>query len=33
MFAFDAALRINPSLGAVRAVFEELAAESAKTAH
>jgi Tfp pilus assembly protein PilF len=33
MFAFDAALRINPSLGAVRTVFEELAAESARTAH
>jgi Tfp pilus assembly protein PilF len=33
MFAFDAALRINPNLGAVRTVFEELAAEAAKTAH
>jgi Tfp pilus assembly protein PilF len=33
LFAFDAALRINPHLGAVRAVFEELAAEARKTAH
>jgi len=33
LFAFDAALRINPNLGAVRAVFEELAAETGRTAH
>ncbi len=33
LFAFDAALAINPHLGAVRAAREELAAESAGTAH
>ncbi len=33
LFAFDAALRINPHLGAVRAAREELAAESPGTAH
>jgi cytochrome c-type biogenesis protein CcmH/NrfG len=33
LFAFDAALRINPHLGAVRTVFEELAAETGRTAH
>jgi tetratricopeptide (TPR) repeat protein len=33
LFAFDAALRINPHLGAVRAAREKLAAESPGTAH
>jgi Tfp pilus assembly protein PilF len=33
LFAFDAALRINPHLGAVRAASEELAAEARGTAH
>jgi Flp pilus assembly protein TadD len=33
LFAFDAALRINPHLGAVRTAREELAAESHGTAH
>ena len=33
LFAFDAALRINPHLGAVRAAREELAAEASGTAH
>ncbi len=33
LFAFDAALRINPHLGAVRSVFEKLAAETGRTAH
>ena len=33
LFAFDAALRIDPHLGAVRAAFEELVAEAQRTAH
>ena len=33
LFAFDAALRINPHLGAVRAAREELAAEAHGPAH
>jgi Tfp pilus assembly protein PilF len=33
LFAFDAALRINPHLGAVRTAREELAAEADGTAH
>ena len=33
LFAFDAALRINPHLGAVRTAREELAAEARGTAH
>jgi Tfp pilus assembly protein PilF len=33
LFAFDAALRINPHLGAVRAAREELAAETHGPAH
>jgi len=33
LFAFDAALRINPHLGAVRTAREELAAEVQGTAH
>lgn len=33
LFAFDAALRINPHLGAVRAAREELAAEARGAAH
>ncbi len=33
LFAFDAALRINPHLGAVRTAREELAAEAHGTAH
>jgi Tfp pilus assembly protein PilF len=33
LFAFDAALRVNPHLGAVRAVFDELAAEGRRKAH
>jgi len=33
LFAFDAALRIDPHLGAVRAAFEELVAEGQRTAH
>ena len=33
LFAFDAALRINPHLGSIRAAVEELAAQRTGTAH
>jgi len=33
LFAFDAALKVNPHLGAVRAVFDELVTEERRKAH